>query len=164
IHLKNGRTIWADHVRESGSRLEYDLGDNTYAIPKSLVDHIDNGVAPPPSATSAAGLPPIQPVADVKNSAALENSIIRDGHVDDDALSALDQAHDTETAAAGYFIAGKHEFEHSNLPKARTYLDTALRYNGQDPTILNYYAALLIKTGNANEAIHYAEEAVRAAR
>lgn len=164
IHLKNGRTIWADHVREAGSRLEYDLGDNTYAIPKSLVDHIDNAVAPPSAATAAvADLPPIQSVANLKNSAALEDTVIRDGHVDDDALTALDHAHNSEAAAAGYFIAGKHEFEHGNLPKARTYLDTALRYNGQDPTILNYYAAVLIKTGKANEAIHYAEEAVRAA-
>jgi hypothetical protein len=47
IHLKNGRTIWADHVRDTGSHVEYDLGDNTYAIPKSSVDRIDAGGAPP---------------------------------------------------------------------------------------------------------------------
>jgi len=164
IHLKNGRTIWADHVREAGSRIEYDLGDNTYGIPKSLVDHIDNGVAPPSSASpNTADLPVIEPVASLKNSAALSDTVIRDGHVDDEALSSFDRANNAETAAAAYFIAGKHEFDHGNLPKARSYLDTALRYNGQDPTILNYYAALLIKTGNAAEAIPYAERAVREA-
>src|SRR5262249_48945129 len=41
IHLKNGGTIQADSVRETGERVEYDIGDNTYAIPKSSVDHID---------------------------------------------------------------------------------------------------------------------------
>src|SRR4029077_2077115 len=34
IHLKNGRTIAADVVREKGERVEYDVGDDTYAIPK----------------------------------------------------------------------------------------------------------------------------------
>ena len=47
IHLKNGRAIWADHVRDTGTHIEYDLGDNTYAIPKSLVDRIDAGGAAP---------------------------------------------------------------------------------------------------------------------
>ena len=82
---------------------------------------------------------------------------------DQDELSALEHAENAEATAAGYFIAGKHEFDHGNFPKARRYLDTALRFNGQDPTILNYYAATLVKTGNANEALTYAERAVRAA-
>jgi hypothetical protein len=65
IHLKNGRTIWADHVRDTGTHIEYDLGDNTYAIPKSLVDRIDAGGSPPvdASADGSAGkshdLPPL---------------------------------------------------------------------------------------------------------
>ena len=29
IHLKNGRTIVADHVRENGNRYEYDIGDDS---------------------------------------------------------------------------------------------------------------------------------------
>ena len=49
IHLKNGRTIWADQVRENKDHVEYDLGEDTYAIPKSSVDRIDaGGVAPGP--------------------------------------------------------------------------------------------------------------------
>jgi len=43
IHLKNGRTIWAEHVRDTGTHIEYDLGDDTYAIPKSAVDQIEAG-------------------------------------------------------------------------------------------------------------------------
>src|ERR1700691_3114238 len=47
IHLKNGRAIWADQVRETKDRVEYDVGEDTYAIPKSSVERIDaGGVAP----------------------------------------------------------------------------------------------------------------------
>ena len=47
IHLKNGRSIWAEHVHENGSHIEYDLGDNSYAIPKSTVERIEAGGLPP---------------------------------------------------------------------------------------------------------------------
>jgi len=43
IHLKNGRTIWADQARENGARVEYGIGDNSYAIPKSKVERIECG-------------------------------------------------------------------------------------------------------------------------
>jgi len=33
IHLKNGRSILADSVRENGNHYEYDIGDDSYAIP-----------------------------------------------------------------------------------------------------------------------------------
>ncbi len=54
IHLKNGRTIWADHVHENGAHLEYDIGDNNYAIPKSSVERIEAGGIAPPYASSDA--------------------------------------------------------------------------------------------------------------
>jgi hypothetical protein len=49
IHLKNGRTIWADQVREDKdkNRVEYDVGEDTYAIPRSSIDRIDAGGAAP---------------------------------------------------------------------------------------------------------------------
>jgi tetratricopeptide (TPR) repeat protein len=169
IHLKNGRTIWADHVRDTGTHIEYDLGDNTYAIPKSLVDRIDAGGTPPGYASSegsakeAPALPEFALADNLKNDPALIGKIIRDGRVDPDALSALEQTGNGPATAAGYFIAGKHEFDHGNVSKARTYFESALRYDSQNPTILNYYAALLVRTGNAAEALPYAERAVRAA-
>ena len=63
IHLKNGRTISADQVRENtnNDRVEYDRGEDTYAIPKSSVDHIDGG-APAPAAPGGAA-PDITPPA-----------------------------------------------------------------------------------------------------
>jgi hypothetical protein len=169
IHLKNGRTIWADHVRDTGTHIEYELGDNTYAIPKSLVDGIDaSGVPPgfvPPegNAKEAHDLPEFAPADNLKNDPALIGKIIPDGRVDPAALSALEQAGNAPATAAGYFIAGKHEFDHGNVGNARTDFEAALRYDSQNPTILNYYAALLVRTGNTTEALPYAERAVRAA-
>jgi tetratricopeptide (TPR) repeat protein len=169
IHLKNGRTIYADHVRDTGTHIEYDIGDNSYAIPKSLVDRVDAGGTPPGTGSSggdvgdAHNLPDFAPADNLKNDPLLIGKIIRDGRVDQDALSALEQAGSGAATAAGYFIAGKHEFDHGNVGKARTYFEAALRYDSQNPTILNYYAALLVRTGNASEALPYAERAVRAA-
>ena len=169
IHLKNGRTIWADHVRDTGTHIEYDLGDNSYAIPKSLVDRIDAGGAPTGYVSSAGSakeshdLPDFAPADNLKNDPALIGKIIQNGRVDPDALSALEQAGNGPAIAAGYFIAGKHEFDHGNVSKARTYFEAALRSDSLNPTILNYYAALLVRTGNAAEALPYAERAVRAA-
>jgi tetratricopeptide (TPR) repeat protein len=167
IHLKNGRIIWADHVRENGARIEYDVGDNSYGIPKTVVERIDTGGVPPQSNPAASGdqhdLPAFVPADNLKNDAGLINRIIPDDQVDEEQLAALEQSGNGATIAAGYFIAGKHEFDHGRYPKARNYLDTALRFDGQNPTILNYYAALLVKTGRASEALPYAERAVRSA-
>jgi tetratricopeptide (TPR) repeat protein len=167
IHLKNGRTIWADQVRDTGTHIEYDLGDNTYVIPKSLVDRIDAGGAPPvASASSAVVLEPPPEFAPTDNSnrdPALASKIIQDGRVDPDALTALEQVGNNSATAAGYLIAGKHELDHGNFGKARTYLEAALRFDSENPTILNYYAALLVRMGSAAEALPYAECAVRAA-
>jgi len=144
IHLKNGRTIWADHVRDTGTHIEYDLGDNTYAIPKSLVDRIDTGGAPPGYASSetstkqAHDLPDFAPADNLKNDPTLIGKIIQDGRVDSDALFALEQAGNAPATAAGYFIAGKHEFDRGHFSPARTYFEAALRFDSQNPTILNY--------------------------
>jgi tetratricopeptide (TPR) repeat protein len=169
IHLKNGRTIWADHVRDTGTHIEYDLGDNTYAIPKSLVDRVDAGGAPPGysssegGATAAHDLPEFAPADNSKIDPAVVGKIIQDGRVDPDALYALEQTGNGSATAAGYLIAGKYEFDHGNFTKARTYLEAGLRFDSENPTILNYYASLLVRTGNAAQALPYAERAVRTA-
>ncbi len=169
IHLKNGHAIWADHVRENGAHLEYDIGDNSYAIPKSLVERVETGGAPPASASDGEGnkgrrdVPEFAPADNLQNESAISNKILRDGRVDSDALAALARQGDAGLAAAGYFLAGKHEFDHGNFAKARNYFETALRFESDNPTILNYYAALLVRTGNAAQALHYAERSVRVA-
>ena len=167
IRLKNGRTIWADQARENGARVEYDIGDNSYAIPKSAVERIEGGGVrqgdSSSSGNSSGDMPAFAPTDSFKNEAVVTHRIIHDDKVDVDALAELQKQSDMGVTAAGYFAAGKYEFDKGNFSKARPYLETALRADPANPTILNYYAALLVRTGSAREALPYAERAVRAA-
>jgi tetratricopeptide (TPR) repeat protein len=167
IHLKNGRTIWADHVQESGNRIEYNLGDDSYAIPKASVDHIEAGGIRPQlssaqTAKAAADVPVFSPSVDFVG-AEITDRIIKDGRVDSDALEAISRQEDSQLSAAAYFAAGKFEFDHGNFSKSKAYFETALRADPANPSLLNYYASLLVRTGNAKEAIGYAERSVRLA-
>jgi hypothetical protein len=167
ICLKNGRKILVDHVRENGNRYEYEIGDNSFAIPKSLVDHIDAGGMPASSATSGAAtiadLPAFTPADSLANEGDLVGKIIREGKVDTDALTALEGKGNAELSATANFIAGKFEFERGNANQAKRYFDSALRFQPENSTILIYYAALLVRTGNAAQALAYAQRAVRSA-
>ena len=167
IHLKNGRTILADHVREQGNRCEYDIGDDTYAIPKSSVERIEAGgipvVAVPASRASSGDLPVFKPVDSFMDEGDLPKIIIKDGKVDRDALSKLEAVGNPELSATAAFIAGKFEFEHGNIGEARHYFDSALSFQPENATVLTYYAALLARSGEASRALIYAQRATRAA-
>jgi tetratricopeptide (TPR) repeat protein len=165
IHLKNGRTILADHVRENGSRYEYEVGDDTYAIPKSSVDRIEVGGFPAHAAsgTHQNDLPAFVPADNLANEGDLPKTLIKDGKVDPDALAKLESKGNAELSATADFIAGKFEFDHGNLSQARSYLENALRFQPENATVLIYYSALLVRTGNAAQALPYAQRAVRAA-
>jgi tetratricopeptide (TPR) repeat protein len=163
IHLKNGRSIVADHVRESGNHYEYDIGDDSYAIPKSMVDRIDAGGTPAQSSSAAgkaADLGNFQPADTLANEGDIIGKIIKDGKVDTDVLAALEGKGNAALSATADFIAGKFEFEHGNIAKARGYFENALRFQAENSTILIYYAALLVRTGNAAQALPYAQRAV----
>jgi Flp pilus assembly protein TadD len=159
VHLKNGRTIAADHVRQKGIHLEYEVGDESYAILNSSVDHIEAGGAATLPAETIPSIAAFTPSESVGNDADLADRIIRHGAVDSEALAQLEQG-DPSIAAAGYYVAGKNEFEHGNFGKSRAHFERALRFDPQNPAILNYYAALLVRTGDAPQALPFAERAV----
>src|ERR1035438_3505136 len=168
IHLKNGRTIWADQVREDKNkdRVEYDVGEDTYAIPKSSVERIDagGGSPPPPGSGASPTVPDFTPPAPTFHQEGnVAEKIIRDGKVDTEALGALDQGGNLELAAMGYFLAGKFESDHGNFPQARHYYESALHFQPDNSTLLIYYAATLMQTGQAPQALPYAERGARAA-
>ena len=168
IHLKNGRKIWADHARENGSKIEYDVGDDSYAVQKSSVESIEAGGLAPTYASSSPGqgtskeLPALALNDTLAGHEDLASKVVHDGKVDDDALSALEKEGKPELTATAYFLAGKHDFEHGNLPQAKRYFETALRFQPSNSTILNYYAMALIRSGNPAAALSYAQQSVRA--
>jgi tetratricopeptide (TPR) repeat protein len=166
IHLKNGRTILVDQVRENGNRYEYEIGDDTYAIPKASVDRIEAGGMPAHASSGGKGssdLPAFTPVDSLANEGDLPQTIVKEGKVESDALSKLEGKANPELSATANFIAGKFEFEHGKIDQARRYFDSALRFQPENPTVLIYYSALLVRTGNASQAVTYAQRAVSAA-
>lgn len=165
IHLKNGRTIWAEHVRETKDRVEYDLGDDSYAIPKSSVERVDaGGMAPTRAQAAAAEAADFSPPAPTfSHEADVATRVVRDGKVDTDALANFEREGNAEITATAYFLAGKNETDRGNLPQAKRYFESALRLQPDNSTLLVYYAACMMRTGNAAEALSYAERAVRVA-
>lgn len=166
IHLKNGRTILADHVRENGNRYEYDIGDDSYAIPKSSVDRVEAGGIPAISASGtgkSGDLPVFIPADGLANEGDLPKAIIKDGKVDPDAISKLEGRGHAALSATADFIAGKFEFEHGNIDQSRRYFESALRFQPENSTVLIYYSALLVRTGNPSQALTYAQRAVESA-
>ena len=163
IHLKNGRTIWADHVRQNGVHLEYEVGEESYAISSSSVERIENGGTAPEEASAGnvvPAIPKFAPSETIGNDADLSSEIIHHDVVDEDALARLDEQGNSSASAAGYYLAGKNEFGHGNFSKSRAYFERALHLDPDNPAILNYYAALLIRTGNATQALSFAQKAV----
>lgn len=165
IHLKNGRTIWADQVRENKDRVEYDLGEDTYAIPKSSVERIDADGVPVHAGSGTSNgtslnAPAITPpVTSFNHEADVIEKVIHDGKVDTDALGIIVQTGNSDLAATAYFLAGKHESDRGNFTGAKRYYDSALHYQPDNSTLLIYYAATLMRTGHAAEALPYAQRA-----
>jgi tetratricopeptide (TPR) repeat protein len=163
ILLKNGRKILADEVREKGDRIEYQIGDDVYAIPKSLVDHIDTGGAPLVTHKGLdADLPAPSASSDLPEDSAFGKLIVN-GRVDPEVLNSIEKIGDTRLAAAANFTAGKNEHEQGRDEPARNYFERALRFAPDDPSILNWYVNLLVRMRRIPEAQAYAEKAARLA-
>jgi tetratricopeptide (TPR) repeat protein len=167
IHLKNGRTIVADRVREAGTRYEYEIGENTYAIPKSCVDHVDAGgvptIASPSDAKKLDSLPAFVPADSLAGEGDLPSRLIQNGKVNTDALAELEAKGNPELSATANFIAGKYELERGDVSRSQIYFDAALHHQPSNSTILIYYAALLVRTGRASQALEFSQRAVQSA-
>ena len=163
IYLKNGRRILADRVRQDAVHIEYDIGDNSYAIPKSLVDHID-AMGMPPSQSSdeaqkpAAEMPAFTPSVSMDGSQ-VAVSVINNGQVDTSVLDSLDRSGNAQMAAAGYFLAGRHEEEAGHRQRAESYFTHALALTPDNAAILTHYAAVLLRGGNYRQALEAARRA-----
>jgi hypothetical protein len=183
IHLKNGRTIVADNVREQDGKIEYEIGDNSYRIPKSLVEKIESsvpalsepnlGAAPPAARPVSPGELTVKPTPSVPANASAQElrvrsddpalKVVHDNKVDLDILNQLDSSGKPDSAAAGYFLAGRLELDQGDRDTARRYFERALGYAPDNAVILTHYAAMLVQTGRARDAINYAEHATQVA-
>jgi len=165
IHLKNGRTILASNVREKNGRVEWEVGDNTYSIAKSLVERIDTGGGPvvsrgPAPEQQIEVTPPTERVERVEE---YSGRVVVEGRVDPGALAAVENEGFPENAAAAYYAAAEHEFNHGNLDPARRYLERALSFTPGNAIIVDNYAYVLLMLGRTGEALSQAEHATRLA-
>jgi len=164
IRLKNGRTILASNVREKNGRIEWEVGDNTYSIAKSLVERIDTAGAPVVSRGSAAEEMEVEPPSErVEHAQEFSGRVVVQGRVDAAALAAVEKEGFPENAAAAYYAAAEHEFNHGNLEQARLYLERALSFTPGNSIILDNLAYVLLVLGRTREALSQAELATRLA-
>jgi tetratricopeptide (TPR) repeat protein len=162
VHLKNGEVIYADQVEENGDRVRYEVGDNSYTIPKSSVERILAGTRAGSSAPPAE-LPKFTPETQVSGEQHLLDQIVPQHEVDRSVLREVESRGSEKDTAVAYYVAAKTEFEAGQLASAKHDFETALRFDPENPAILNYYGALLVRTGNPLDAISYAERAARMA-
>ena len=119
---------------------------------------------PPVAAQPSNQAPEISPPApSFQHETDVAEKVIREGKVDVDALASIAQAADSELATTAYFLAGKHESDHGNFPQARRYYESALHFQPDNSTLLIYYAATMMRTGQAAEALPYAQHAANIA-
>lgn len=157
VRLKNGDIIYADQAKENPNSVEYEVGDNTYSIPKSKVQSVETGARP--AASASVQMPVFTPETPTGDYGELLNQIVHGHEVDRSVLAVIDSQGKSDESAIAYYIAAKTEFEAGKFPDSRRDLETALHYNPQSPAVLNYYAAVLVRTGSALDAISYAERA-----
>ena len=158
IHLKNGDIIHADEVKESSASVEYQVGDNSFTIPKSKVARIEaspTSIAP----GQTAAVPVFTPEVQVSGEQDLLERVVHNHDVDRGALSTIEAQHNAELSAIAYYLAGKSEYEAGRFADSKHDLQTALHFQPDHPAILTYYAAVLVRTGSALDAISYARRA-----
>ena len=160
--MKNGDVIYADQVEENGDRVRYEVGDNSYTIPKSSVERILAGTRAG-SIARPADVPKFTPETQVRGEQHLLDQIVPQHEVDRSVLREVESRGSEKDTAVAYYVAAKTEYEAGQLASAKHDFETALRFDPENPAILNYYGALLVRTGNPLDAISYAERAAHMA-
>jgi tetratricopeptide (TPR) repeat protein len=163
IHLRNGDAIYADEVEEGTSTVRYETGDNSFTIPRSKVLSIE--LTPESGQASEIAVAPprstLQPKA--ASDRELLEQVLRNDGVDRDVIASIEARQHTDSTAIAYYIAGKSEYESGKFVQAKHDFQTALGFQPENPAILAYYAALLVRTGDSLGALSYAERATRIA-
>jgi tetratricopeptide (TPR) repeat protein len=162
IHLKNGDVIYADEAKEDSSTVQYQVGDNSFTIPKSKVASIEVDPTSVPSGRPIT-VPTFTPEVQVSGEQDLLDQVVHNHEVDRTALAAIEARHNPELSAIAYYLAGKSGFEGGRFVESKRDFQTALRFQPDNPAVLTYYAAVLLRTGSALDAISYAKRATEVA-
>jgi tetratricopeptide (TPR) repeat protein len=158
IHLKNGRTIVADQVRDNGERVEYDVGENSYAIPKSLIDHIDT--ADSTKGLSSAPLASIE-VEHPHLAGAQLNNLTAETRITPELLSSIEQSGNKLKLAYALLLLGVQEQQRGRTDEARAHIERATGLTPNDPEALATYVWILLESDRASVAQSYAEDVAR---
>jgi len=158
IHLKSGGTIRADSVRENGDRVEYDIGEDSYAIAKSLVDHVDSGLS---TANSSADGTVGANIAAPKLSSGNLAEIAPDGKITPERLAKAEASGNKSSLAVALVLLAIQEQQHGQTDDALSHMERAVNLEPDSGDIEATYAWLLLKQERASLAQGYAEDAVR---
>lgn len=163
IHLKNGDAIYADEVQEGASTVQYQVGDNSFTIPRSKVLSVDSTPQDGPASELTIAPRVFTPEPKAPSDRELLEQVLREGGVDRGVMTSIEARQHPDSTAIAYYIAGKSEYESGRFAQAKHDFETGLRFQPENPAILAYYAALLVRTGDALGGISYAERATRIA-
>jgi len=158
IYLKSGGTIHADSVRENGERVEYDIGEDSYAIPKSFVDRIESGSGP---ANSSAGENAGTNISAPKINSGNIGEIAPDGKITPERLAKIEAGGNKSSVAAALVLLAIQEQQHGKTDDALSHMERAFSLDPDSGDIEATYAWLLLKQERASLAQGYAEDAVR---
>jgi tetratricopeptide (TPR) repeat protein len=160
IRLKNGRSILADTVQEKGNKIEYTVGEDTYAISKSSVDRIDTGGSP---VVTRSAPPPVTDVdlSGLISDATLEESLFKNGSLDTDLLAEVDRQGPPERAASANLIAAARFRAGGKLSEAVRYLEAAKGFLPNNGIIATNYAIVLTELNRFPDAARAAESAAK---
>jgi tetratricopeptide (TPR) repeat protein len=161
IRLKNGEVIYADEVDQDSTKVHYQVGDNSFTIPRSKVQSVEAGPANNAGSGTVVVTPNLAPEVQVAGEGDLLEQVVHNHQVDRGALATIESRRDTAATAVAYYLAAKSEYEGGKYADSKHDFETALRFQPESPAILTYYAALLIRTGNYLDAVSYARRATQ---
>lgn len=170
IVLKNGRRITADHVVDTGDKIQFETSAGELSLPKSIVDHIErNGSAGLPSVpgSDAANLAITAPLMDpAAGGSEIEHLAVQEGIVDRAYIAKLESLARSGGAAAmnaaiAHHAAAMSELAQGDMEHALDDSRAALTFAPEEPALLMSVAYLHLRRSEFTQSLEYLERARR---
>jgi len=172
IVLKNGRQIVASNVVEIGDKVRYETSAGQLTLPKSIIDHIERGLAPmlDSPAAAAANLDITPPtMASTAGAEEIDHAAVHDGSVDHEYIAKLENEARAgsraanDRAALAHHAAAQFELSRGDMEHALVDERTALNYAPEQPVLLMNVAYLHLRRSEFKQSLEYLERARRVA-